>query len=179
MEASRFEEVWTQFQWVLAEMRGGMGFFEGYVPSVRPDGLLEALSGVARLSSEAFAGSVWSNQASSAVVEGHRSPVQWVEHFRGGGITTLHFDYVAERGGADLSLKLMLDSEAGATSLEVVCYREGILESGDPKGAVRAAIEEFMRLREVFRGDALFIGPETLNRPRGAEDVPGEWLRVE
>lgn len=172
MSVLSFGQIWPQFEWVIEDMRDGMCFFEGYVPSVDQSRLLQSFSDVASPSPEAFASSVWSNESTEADWAKCTTRSEFVQLFRAGSIVLLQFDYAPQVEDFDLNLRLILEPDTTKTSLEIICYREPILESARPREAVGAGIVEFRRLRDAFHGDALLIGPDTVNYPRTANDYP-------
>ena len=61
---------------------------------------------------------------------------------------------------------------------EIICYRTPILSSHNPKYAIKASITEFIRLKDLFGGGSLFIGPDTLKYPENNETYPSEWIKI-
>jgi len=174
-----FDEIWPQFEWILEDMRSGVAFFEGYSPSIGRTDLLEALSEVSLLYPSAFQNSFWLNHSNNNGWPRMLTPAGYVELFKSGKIITLSFEYGIEVRGFNLSLRILFEPNESETSLEILCYREPILNSGQPKAAVEAGIIEFRRLYRIFRGDALFLGPDTSNYPRTPDDYPDDWLRID
>ena len=180
----RFDEIWPRFSWVIEEMRNGMCFFEGYVPSLGGSGLLDPLSKLMeRADSHTFRMSTWSNETAASDWSRQYSVGEYVEFFESGGIHTLNFDYEVLASRTPLVLKLLFNRDRSGgqseVALEIVCYRDTLLSSPEPKQAIADAIAEFRALKFLFCGDALFLGPDTLDRPRSATDFSPEWLRIE
>ena len=104
---------------------------------------------------------------------------QYVDFFRSGRITTLCLSYRLVTDHITLEQMLMFDRDDVSTTLEIICYREPILESRDPKEAIRTAIQGFRQLKSLFEGDALFVGPDNLDYPTSSTEYPAHWLKVE
>lgn len=172
-----FDEIWPLFDWVLDEMRSGMGFFEGYLPTIRSDLLPPLTTLIDRSQSHDFTTSTWSNDTTETGGNTDYSVPEFIEFFRSGDIVMLDFDYTVQTRA--LELRLMFEKDDTGTALEIICYREPILGSDNPKEAVATAISEFRYLRRLFQGDALFIGPDTLDYPESATEYPKVWLRIE
>ena len=132
-----------------------------------------------------FEYSSWSNDTSEAEWEKEYAPSQYVEFFYTNKIVFLFFDYELETDSIVLNQRLMFEKDSASTSLEIICYREPILGSANPKAAVETAISEFRRLKHVFDGDALFIGPDGGDLPDSYrvrvpnDGIEHEWLRIE
>lgn len=175
-----FDEIWSQFSWVLEDMRNGMAFFEGYIPTLDENDLLASLQElIDRAEGHSFRSSTWSSDTTASDWDGEYSDAQYVAFFSSGRIYTLHFDYEVKVGGTPLSLKLMFDRHGRKVALEIVCYRDTILASPNPKRAIADAIAELRTLKQLFRGDALMLGPDTLERPASAIGYSKDWLRIE
>ncbi len=175
-----FNSIWSQFNWVIDKMKEGMCFFEGYIPGIGQDDLLFSLSELIRRTRiQSFKSSVWSNDISEAEREKEYTPSQYVELFHTNKIVLLGFYYELETDIVVINQKLMFEKTKAATALEIICYREPILGSNNPKEAVRSAIREFQHLNHLFKGNALFIGPDTLSYPTSSTEYPNEWLRIE
>lgn len=176
-----FDEIWPWFGPVMEEMKyEGMCFFEGYIPSIAERALLSPLSeleGRAKYCNCIM--STWSNETTELDWNKVYDLAEYVDFFSSGRILRLHFDYEVRSGGTNLSQKLMFDKDDRATSLEIICYREPILSSPNPRQAVADAVSEICNLKRLFAGDALFLGPDTLDYPKSATDNPKEWLRIE
>ena len=167
-----FADIWSQFDWVIEDMKADMRFFGGYIPSISQTNLRSPFYKlISRAGVYNFTSSVWSNDTSKDDRENEYTPSQYVQLFQISRIVHLHFYYELETDNIVVNQKLMFKTSKGTTSLKILCYREPILESGSPKEAVHAAISEFRYLKELFGGDALFIGADTL--------YPDDWLRIE
>jgi hypothetical protein len=169
-----------QFSWVLQDMREGGCFFEGYIPTIGVEDLWSALSNVlSNADHYTFQGSVWAEDTTKADWEKSWSPHQYVEFFHSGRIIVLCLSYGPVADNIALEQMLMFDKDERSTTLEIICYREPILEYPNPKEAVRTAIHGFRRLKSLFEGDALFIGPDNLDYPKSSAEYPSHWLRIE
>ena len=179
MSVNDFDTIWRKFDWVIDEMKNGMCFFEGYIPIVGASDLNQPLSIIKESSrSYDYSCSIWANDTSEEDWEQTYEASEYIGFFTEGRIVVLHFNYEYEVDGIMLNQKLMFDRNPMATSLEIICYREAILESGSPKDTVATAISEFRRLKRLFQGDSLFIGPDTLDYPKSSNDYPGHWLKI-
>ena len=180
MEPLSFDEIWPQFDWVLEEMRSGMAFFEGYVTTIDRERLLPGINELIRLSDfHGFDLTVWANGTDSIVMEEDYTPAEYVGFFNAGNIVTLSFYYERSYPALELEQKVNFEQEQASTTMNMICFRDQFLERDDPMAAVRTAIEELRILKGLFRGDALFIGPDTLDYPISADDYPKAWLRIE
>ena len=90
----------------------------------------------------------------------------------------MHFDYSFRTAGLLLTQKLIIEPRLEGMTVEIICYRDAILDSEDPKHAIGTALREFLYLKELFKGRALFIGPDTLRYPKIEEVSTEEWLRI-
>jgi hypothetical protein len=176
-----FEIIWSKFDWVIDDMKDGMCFFEGYIPSIDQSCLDSKLSEIAKVSQSYNLGtSVWSDSATEAEWEKEYSIPESIDHFRKGKIVLLHFNYEKKINKAILNFKLIFEkSNEAVTALDIICYREPILRNIDPKGAIEKSINELCLLKRLFHGDSLFIGPDNLNYPKNKDDIPKEWLKIE
>jgi len=176
----KFDEIWPHFSWVIEEMRDGMGFFEGYITSIGENNLLVPLSKLIwRARSHSFTSSAWSDETTEADRERDYDAADYVAFFDSGRIAMLDFEYEFRAGNADLDQKLMFDRDEAGTALEIICFRDAILSSPEPKQVIADAISEFRHLKHLFQGDALFLGPDTLDYPQSATDYPRAWLKIE
>ncbi len=174
-----FKNIWKNFEYVIDEMRTGMGFFEGFILNVSEE-KIEA--GIRSLCSSPFNAklelSTWSNESTKEEWEKSYKTEQYLEFYRVDKIITLQPEYLTYQNGFELHLKLMIQKWEAFTVAEIICYRDPILDSIDPKRAVNAAINEFIRLKDLFEGSSLFIGPDTLNYPENDETYPEEWIKI-
>lgn len=106
------------------------------------------------------------------------SAIEQLDLFKTGKLSILALDYDYIQDGNRLKHRLIIEKWDEQTIVEIICYREPILISADPKKAVASAILEFRRLKELFGGSSLFIGPDTLNYPENDESYPDEWIKV-
>jgi hypothetical protein len=181
-----FDLIWPRFCWVLDDMRNGMAFFEGYVPILGETDLLGPLRKlIKRAENHTFRTSIWSSEATASDWDKEYSDDDYVAFFESGRIYTLHFDYEVRVGNTPLFLKLLFDRdkrEVGKepeVALEIVCYRETILAAPDTKRAIFDAVSELCTLKQLFHGDALFLGPDTFERPASRTSYSKDWLRIE
>ena len=175
-----FEQIWLNFSWIIDEMKDGMCFFEGYIPSVETEDLQPRLSELIN-NSQSWSSlySVWSNNTTKSDWERKYTISEYLEFFRAGKIILLHFDYERKTEGLSIHQKLIFEKCGEILTLEIICYREAILESAYPKDALEKSISELRYIKKLFNGDSLFIGPDTLNYPKNKDDNPKEWLRIE
>lgn len=174
-----FDDIWSRFEWVIQDMNEGMSLFEGYIPAITQADLLPALLDLTRRMSDfSFAASVWADDASESERIMAHTPSDCVELFRSRKIVCLHCDYEVALNNVALAFKLIFEPNDEATSLEIICYRDAILRSDDPKTAVHIAIDEFRNLNARFGGNALFIGPDTVEYPSIEPEHHGAWLRI-
>jgi hypothetical protein len=181
MNSLTFDDIWPQFSWVIDELREeGMCFIEGYIPLIGQTDLLTPISElIGRSKCFDFSYSVWSENTTETERERDYSSAEYTELFRSNQVVTLHFDYEYETDHIVLNQKLMIEKNDSEISLEIICYREAILQSDDSKEAVETALSEFRYLKHLFDGDALLIGPDTLDYPVSGTEFPKEWLRIE
>jgi hypothetical protein len=180
MKPLSFGDIWPQFDWVLEEMRSGMAFFEGYVTSIDHVQLLPGINELIGLASfHGFDSTVWANGTDSSVMKKDYTPDEYVRFFHEEIIVCLSFYYERKVPALELEQKLNFDLGPPSTTMDMICFRDQFLESADPKAAVEAAIGEFRFLKQLFKGDALFIGPDTLDYPTSADNYSNAWLRIE
>ena len=174
-----FDDIWTRFSHVIDEMKDGMCFFEGYVPSVGDHNLLPPLLGVFEGADIHRVGHcVWADDAADQKMADGNDMASCVDQFLAGRVPLLGFDYEFHTGRTKLQHRLFFEKIDTRIPLEVLCDRGPILSSPDPRSAVADAISEFRRIKHLFQGDALFIGPDTVQYPESADDYPSCWLRV-
>lgn len=174
-----FEDIWKRFGYIIDEMRAGMAFFEGFILNVS-EKKIEA--GIQSLCSSPFNAtlelSTWSNESTKEEWEKSYKTKEYLDLYRADKIITLQPEYLTCQNGLELHFKLMIEKWEEFTVAEIICYRDPILDSIDPKRAVKTAINEFIRLRDLFEGSSLFIGPDTLNYPEDDETYPEEWIKI-
>jgi hypothetical protein len=179
VEMNEFKNIWNKFEHVIDEMRTGMGFFEGFILNVSEE-KIEA--GIRSLCSAPFNAklelSTWSNESTKEEWGKSYKTEEYLEFYRRKKIITLQPEYLTYQNDFELHLKLMIEKWEAFTVVEIICYRDQILDSIDPKRAVKAAINEFIRLKNLFEGTSLFIGPDTLNYPENDETYPEEWIKI-
>jgi hypothetical protein len=175
MNNTKFENIWRDFEWVLNDMRDGMVFLEGYLLKIKTEDLINHLRSIDKaINPESFQNPTWANKTTEKDWNKIYSPEEYVRLFKNGDILTLHFNYKKKIESDTLEIKLMF---AGA-HLEVVCYRDPILNSANPKQAIKAFIIHCEQLLSLFEGDSLFIGPDTLSYPDNAQNYPKEWIKI-
>jgi len=176
---NEFENIWKNFEYIIQEMRNGMAFFEGLILNVSQEKLEAGVRSLCNPPYNAKLGlSTWSNETTREEWEKIYQTDQYLEFYRLGKIITLQPEYITQKNGFELHLKLMIEEWEDMVVAEIICYRGAILESSDPKRAVNAAIDEFIWLKELFRGSSLFVGPDNLNYPTNDENYPEEWIRI-
>lgn len=175
-----FEEVWRQFDYVVKEMRDeGVCFFEGFILSLSNEKIDQALQSLCGATFDATLNlSTWLNGSTKEEWEKTYSTDQYFESFKTGNIITLQPEYEPLQNEIKLHIKIMIEKWDDKMIAEIICYREPILASRDAKQAVHAAVIEFLRLKELFGGSSLFIGPDTLNYPESDDIYPSEWIKV-
>ena len=175
-----FDDIWSRFSHAIDEMNDGMCHFEGYVPSVSDHNLLHALLGVfAHTDSYRVGHRVWADDATDQETDNGRDVSSCVDLLLAGRVLLLGFDYEFQTGSTQLRHRLIIEKNDARIPLEILCDRGPILSSPDPRSAVADAISEFRRIKRLFKGDALFVGPDTVQYPENADDYPSCWLRVE
>lgn len=181
MSMMNFEQIWSEFKWVIDEMKDGMCFFEGYIPSIGQEDLGKKLRKLIGASITCtFMDSVWSNDTTESDWEKEHTPSEYIEFFTSDKILILHLNYEKKTDDIVINLKLIFEKENGLLkTLEIICYRESILGSNNPEKAVEIVINELRYLNQLFKGDSLFIGPDTLNYPKNKNENLKEWLRIE
>ena len=175
-----FDEIWPRFSYVIDEMKDGMCFFEGYVPSVGDRNLLPLLSYVfEHANSHRVGHCVWSDDATDEEMAKGCDATSCVDLFDSGRVVLMSFNYEVQAGNTQLRHRLFFEKIDSRIPLEILCDRGPILSSPDPRAAVAEAVSEFRRLKRMFKGDALFVGPDTVQYPESADDYPSCWLRIE
>ncbi len=90
----------------------------------------------------------------------------------------MHVYYEPEIDGFKLQLKLIVNKWYGQTDFEIICYRKPILSEKDPHKPIEAALREFKHLMNQFDGEALFVGPDGLEDPKGVDSHSEWWLKI-
>ncbi len=174
------DEIWMEFEWVIEELRQGMSFFEGLVPCISTDNLLETMSNLSsRVQDFSLESSVWNDETPESIYTRRHDLRTYIDYFFSRQILLLNFDYELPRNDITLNHKLIIEPIDVGTRLEIICYREPILKSKNVREATFTAIEEFRYLRSIFEGDKLFIGPDILDYPTSDTEEHDLWLRVE
>ena len=176
---NEFRDIWNDFEYIIEDMRTGMAFFEGFILNVSEKKLEQ---GIKSLCSPPFNAnlelSTWSNESTKEEWEKSYKTEEYIEFYQVDKIVMLQPEYLTRQNDFEVHLKLMIEKWEACTIAEIICYRDPILESDDPKRAVNAAIIEFVRLKKLFGGSSLFIGPDTLNYPEDDETYPKEWIKI-
>lgn len=174
-----FSDIWNDFEYVVEDMRNGMCFFEGYIMNVSEKRIEDGIKSLCCAPFNATLQlSTWSNESTEEEWQKSYTTEEYLEFYRVDKIVSLQPEYLTRQNGFELHLKLMIEKWENFTVAEIICYRETILESAAPKRAINAAIIEFVRLKKLFGGSSLFIGPDTLNYPEDDETYPKEWIKV-
>ena len=173
------DEFWDWFQITLEDLQSGMCFFEGLVPSISTDNFVDDLITLKERSENiSFSASVWSNETPESVYTKNHDLSTYVDYFLNQKIIILSFDYEIALSNITLTNKLNFETIDDATRLEIICYREPILESNTIREAVFSAVEEFHYLKALFRGNKLFVGPDTLDYPTSQTEEHNLWFRM-
>ncbi len=176
-----FEQIWPQFQDLIDELYSGMCFFEGYIPNTQVNDLTFPFAELTNSSlSHTYEFSTWSNETTKAEWEKTYSPAEYLEFFRTGKILMLHFNYERNIDGLSVKMKLILwhAHDGNGKTVEIICDRNAIINSKNIKLSVKKAIAEIRRIMYLFDGNALFIGPDTLDYPESPNDYPSLWIKI-
>jgi hypothetical protein len=155
----------------------GMGLFEGYIPEADGQLILPLLVSLSEAST------TWSC-ANSLFADGAPAPGKtlslpgFVDHLHDGRIVCLNFDYDRDIDGAVFSFRLLIEKEDAGVSVEMLCYRDCIVEASDPVAAVKRALGEFHGIYDGLSGNALFFGPDSLEYPESPQDYPPHWFKL-
>ena len=98
-----------------------------------------------------------------------------------GGITTLfaHLSEVSVSVGDEVPFRLIIqNTNDGKVDLEIICYREGLQPWDEAKSRIMLPIQHFRKLQSSFKGQGLYVGPDTLNYPSWPDTAPDEWMRI-
>ncbi len=174
-----FEDIWKNFEYVIEDMNEGMAFFEGYIIDVSMNGIKSGLQCLLPDPTKiTYEFSIWSDDSTKEDWNKTNNSEQYFDFFKSGKIVVLQTEYLTTQNGFELHLKLMIESWDDGGTIEIICYRDPILESASPKLAVKAALSEFMRLKKLFNGGPLFLGPDTLDYPKNGEIYPDFWIKL-
>ena len=174
-----FEIIWEKFEYIIEEMLDGLAFFEGYLLNLSPEKLDSAILSLSSHPLNAtFDFSIWSNESTKEEWEKSYTPEEYIEFFKSQKIILLQTEYLTFQNEFELHLKLIIEEWKDNLIAEIICYRTPILSSHNPKYAIKAAITEFIRLKDLFGGGSLFIGPDTLKYPENNETYPSEWIKI-
>ncbi len=174
-----FDDIWQEFSYIIEEMQDGMCFFEGYILDNSQSNFRDSLLKLSNLSKGmSFDYSSWANDTTEEDWNKIYSIEEYIHFFDNGKITTLCPEYQMVLKDITLHFKLLIDNWRERLNIEIICYRAPILDSTNPKLAVKTAIEEFWKLKELFEGKALFVGPDTLDYPINDKIYPEEWIKI-
>ena len=171
----RVHRAWTEGEWIIDEMfNEGMAFFEGYIPAIDLDRLDVALSQLTEHELDCTY-SVWSNDTSETDWN-HVYPLpEYIKFFRSGRIHMLDVQYSVNFSTYSFGLKLIFLPDA---DLEIIFCRENLLPRNETQPRFIAACNYLRHLQMLLGGEALFLGPDTLNYPDWPDTVPPEWQRL-
>lgn len=173
------DDIVPRFEWVLDEMRQGMGFIKASVPGVGHGELEERLPLVSKPTGREFVASMWSDACSGADRESCVSLSDHVAAFQAGHMDSLAFDYTASAARTDLGMRILFDGDLRDWPVEILCYRDAILGSSSPRDSLGEAIQEFRRVYSVLGGTALFIGPNSPQAPCCESECEDGWMRID
>lgn len=174
-----FDDIWEEFNYIIEEMQDGMCFFEGYILDNSRSNLRKSLLKLNNLSNGMdFVYSNWANDTTEEDWNKIYSVEEYIHFFENDKITMLCPEYEIALKDITLHFKLMIGNWGEELNIEIICYRASILDSKNPKLAVKSAIEEFCKLKEIFEGKALFVGPDTLDYPIDDKNYPKEWIKI-
>lgn len=175
-----FEDFWKEFNPIMVDMNeNGMCFFEGYLPNVPVNKLDVAVRSICDEPFDANIDiSLWSNEVTEEMWSKNYSTDECLHSFQIGNALQISVSYQPIQENFKLELTLMIEKWQEQVDVEIICERDPIFSSESPKLAVKAAIIEFLRLKELFGGDFLYVGPDTTNYPDGHGIHPEEWIRV-
>jgi hypothetical protein len=174
-----FKELWPQISWFIDDMRSGVAFWEGYILARGASQLEDSLQSIIkRAKSYSYEYSCWSNDADESLyksVSQYRDD-EWISFFHNDLIIILHLDYTTFVDGTELVNKLMISKNQDDLDIEVICYREPILESPNPKSILKKSYSELIDLFHIFRGYSVYVSSDNLDYP--VENHPETWIRV-
>ncbi|NNE57444.1 MAG: hypothetical protein HKN36_04990 [Hellea sp.] len=176
-----FEKLWPRISYFIDEMCSGMAFFEGYIPSIDATNLDANIRFLkAQVCDGSFDLSVWSNETTKQDWNREYSFNEYLNFFAIDKITMLNFEYQLDLKEVLLHLKLMIEKTDDTNiSINIICYRDPILDHASPKDVMEKAIIEFHRLRNLFGGGVVFVGPDNLTYPVDDNDYPDHWIKIE
>lgn len=173
-----YDTAWLWFQPILEDMfDGGMCFFEAYITSFPLPQFRETLE---RFAAEhlamTLADSVWQNDMPESMMAASHSVADYANYFLRGDLSLLTCDYAVCVQTFDFNVRLIFEPP---DNLEIIMRRENLLPRDQMKARFIASCGYFARLRAVFGGTALFLGPDTLDYPESANIAPEHWLKLE
>ncbi len=180
MDRKKFESIWKDFSYILDEMKDGVCYFEGYIPNISiQDFKIKLLTLTEEPSKLDFSSTVWSDDSSDSEINKQHEIDDLISLFKNQKIVSLAVNYDKQFANDKLSFRLLFDYWNNRYDLEIICYRENVLQSNNPKEAIYQAVLHFQKLKILFNGPAFFLA-ETINEsPENIEEYPDYWIRIE
>jgi len=155
----------------------GMCFYEAYITNFPLPRFTETLE---RFASNhpalTLTDSVWRNDTPESIMAAHHSVEDYANYYLQGKLSLLTCDYTTHVQSFDFNVRLMFEPPA---NLEIIMRRENLLPHNEMEDRFVASCAHFSRLRDIFGGTALFLGPDTLDYPESANVAPDVWLKLE
>ena len=159
-----FEEIWTEFSWVIDEFNAGMAFFEGYLPAISMPDIANGLQEFSTSSAVSHACEpCWKAEEDIPEVEQDYSVFECVDLLRAGKLADFQFFYRQDHGWIKSNQKLIVSVGEAEPDVTLICFSDWILTSGKPKEAVEVAISEMRYLKGLLKAGELYIGADGLD----------------
>lgn len=171
---SRLMEVWID-----AMANGELPSIEGYIPLVEEKLIGPTLTSLAKIAkSWSCSNPTWSEDASRSEREGEYSLAEYIDLYQQNKLVMLSFDYERILDVATLSFRLLFYKLELGAEVNIVCYREAILDCPDRMAAITDALCEFQNLFDELSGNALFFGPDNADYPEDPQNYSKIWTKI-
>jgi len=173
-----YDTAWLWFQPILEDMFDeGMCFYEAYITNFALPRFTETLGRfVSDHPALTLTDSVWQNDTPESMMAANHSVADYANYFLHGELSLLNCDYKTRVQTFDFNVRLIFEPPA---NLEIIMRRENLLPRDQTEDRFVASCAHFSRLRDIFGGTALFLGPDTLDYPESANVAPDVWLKLE
>jgi len=170
----KFEDIWTDFSWIVDELSSGMAFFEGYLPAVQISDIEPNLRRISKIDSVTCdCEPCWKHAADIPAEEQDFSISECTGFFCSGKLSGLDFWYDRNYDWITSRQKLMFEPSNSEAEVTIICFADWILGSENSKQALELAISEMRDMKKLFGSDALYIGPD------GLDLAAGNHLRID
>ena len=162
---------------MIEDMCDGMLSFSGYMIGVSSDSLSPVILAIIKERAVKVDG-IFADDQTAAQIDKTNNPSKLFAKYLKGNVVSMMIDYEIEFDGTELSCRMIIDPCENDHSVEVVCYRDPILNYPDPKAALFAHIEDLKSLFNRLNARALFVGPDCSKYPKDEKSYPDCWRLI-